>query len=94
MTNQLLLLSWYERTLRAAPYKKYLVKNHVFFIGLDNHNLDNKYPEMVRETQVALIEALCRKDTGKQATLRKLSRGHQLVVKGGGHIDTWQPLNQ
>ena len=36
--------------------------------------------------------ALCRKDTGGRK-LRKWSRGHQFVVRGGGgHIDTWQPL--
>ena len=35
--------------------------------------------------------ALCRKDTGGRK-LRKWSRGHQFVVHGGGHIDTWQPL--
>ena len=27
-----------------------------------------------------------------QIRLRKWSRGHQFVVRGGGHIDTWQPL--
>ncbi len=44
---------------------------------------------MADETQLAISEALCRKDTGN---LRKWSRGHQFVVRGGGHIDTWQPL--
>ena len=34
---------------------------------------------------------LCRKDTGSKK-LRKWSRGHQFVVRGGGHIDAWQPL--
>ncbi len=37
-------------------------------------------------------EQLCRKDTGKGKRLRKWSRGHQFVVRGGGHIDAWQPL--
>ena len=37
---------------------------------------------------------LCRKDTGLGKRLRKWSRGHQFVVRGGGHIDTWQPLIQ
>lgn len=34
---------------------------------------------------------LCRKDTGSRK-LRKWSRGHQFVMRGGGHIDAWQPL--
>lgn len=37
-------------------------------------------------------EDICRKDTGKTKRLRKWSRGHQFVVRGGGHIDTFQPL--
>ena len=34
----------------------------------------------------------CRKNTGKNRSLRKWSRGHQFIVRGGGHIDTWQSL--
>ena len=37
-------------------------------------------------------EPLCRKNIGSGKRLRKWSRGHQFVVRGGGHIDTWQPL--
>ena len=37
-------------------------------------------------------EQLCHKDTGKGKRLTKWSRGHQFIVRGGGHIDTWQPL--
>ena len=39
-------------------------------------------------------EPLCRKDIGKKLKLRKWSRGHQFVVRGGGHIETFQPLFQ
>lgn len=35
---------------------------------------------------------LCKKDTGGNIRLRKWSRGHQFVVRAGGHIDMWQPL--
>ncbi len=46
--------------------------------------------------QHAIIEdsdrPLCKKETGSSHKLRKWSRGHQFVVRGGGHIDTWQPL--
>ena len=34
---------------------------------------------------------LCCKDMGAKK-LRKWSRGHQFVVRGGGHIYVWQPL--
>ena len=36
-------------------------------------------------------EELCCKDTGSRK-LRKWLRGHQFIVRGGGHIDAWQPL--
>ena len=36
-------------------------------------------------------EELCHKETGSRK-LRKWSRGHQFIVRGGGHIDAWQPL--
>ena len=51
------------------------------------------HPDLLNE--VALTnpgEQLCRKDTGQGKRLRKWSRGHQFVVRGGGHIDAWQPL--
>ena len=44
---------------------------------------------------VALQEpdaSLCRKDIGKRSRLRHWSRGHQFIVRGGGHIDIRQPL--
>ncbi|KAK6169667.1 hypothetical protein SNE40_020669 [Patella caerulea] len=34
----------------------------------------------------------CTKDLGERRVLRKLSRGHQFVIRGGGHIDMWTPL--
>ena len=33
-----------------------------------------------------------RKNTGKNRSLRKWSRGHQFIVRVGGHIDTWRSL--
>ena len=35
---------------------------------------------------------VCRKNTGVTKRLRRWSRGHQLVVRAGGHIEAWQPL--
>ena len=34
----------------------------------------------------------CNKDTGARKRIQKWSRGHFFVVRGGGHIDMWQPL--
>ena len=36
----------------------------------------------------------CNKDTGTGKKLQKWKRGHLFIVRGGGHIDTWQPLYQ
>ena len=36
----------------------------------------------------------CNKDTGARKKLQKWMRGHLFIVRGGGHIDTWQPLYQ
>ncbi|XP_064381941.1 uncharacterized protein LOC135330880 [Halichondria panicea] len=55
--------------------------------------LIEKHPELVQSTVYDdPNERVCRKDTGKSKRLRKWSRGHQFVIRGGGHIDTWQPL--
>jgi len=37
-------------------------------------------------------DQLCRKDVGSLRCLQHWSRGHQFVLRGGGHIDTWSPL--
>ncbi len=50
------------------------------------------YPNLLQDSYVEHDTALCRKDTGKGTKLRKWSRGHQFIVRGGGHIDSWQPL--
>lgn len=34
----------------------------------------------------------CSKDLGEKTKLRMMSRGHQFVVRAGGHIDMWTPL--
>lgn len=58
------------------------------FIG--TATLIHDHPNLLLES--THTEQLCRKDTGLGKRLRKWSRGHQFVVRGGGHIDTWQPL--
>ena len=50
-------------------------------------------PEVVTTADVEeTTESLCRKDTGMGKRSRKWSRGHQFIVRAGGHIDTWQPI--
>ena len=53
------------------------------------------HPELIRELdEENELDAKpgCNKDTGAKKKLQKLSRGHFFVVRGGGHIDMWQPL--
>ena len=49
-------------------------------------------PELVDAVKVVGDGPICRKDTGKGHKLRKWSRGHQFIVRGGGHIEMWAPL--
>ena len=52
-----------------------------------------QHPDLIVNFSVNRPEQrLCRKDTGESKKLRKWSRGHQFIVRGGGHIDSWQPL--
>ena len=52
-----------------------------------------QHPDLIVNFSVDCPEQrLCRKDTGGSKKLRKWSRGHQFIVRGGGHIDSWQPL--
>ena len=56
-------------------------------------SLINEHPHLVHDMmQKDPSDTLCRKDIGKAHRLRKWSRGHQFIVRGGGHIDAWQPL--
>ena len=34
----------------------------------------------------------CKKNIGEPKRLRRWSRGHQVIVRAGGHIESWQPL--
>ena len=49
-----------------------------------------KHPDLL--THSVTTETLCSKNVGEPKKLRKWSRGHQFVVRAGGHIDMWQPL--
>ena len=61
------------------------------YLGISD--LINEHPELAQGSVYSDPTAhVCRKNTGKSKSLRKWSRGHQFIVRGGGHIDTWQPL--
>jgi len=64
----------------------------VLFSIVGINSLINEYPGIACQSNIIITEELCRKNTGTRPTLRKWSRGHQFVVRGGGHIDTFQPL--
>jgi len=49
-----------------------------------------RHPELAEVSDVE--EPTCRKDTGKQAVVRKWSRGYQFIIGGGGHIEAFVPL--
>ena len=51
------------------------------------------HPQLVQNAVLSdESDPICRKNTGQEKRLRKWSRGHQFVVRGGGHIDTWQQV--
>lgn len=59
---------------------------------IGTYQLIKQNPSIASKDLLTPDEELCRKDIGGHQKLRKWSRGHQFVVRGGGHIDTWQPL--
>ena len=58
-------------------------------------NSDPNLPAVVdyMDEQEATMTS-CNKDTGTRKKVQKWTRGHLFVVRGGGHIETWQPLYQ
>ena len=50
-------------------------------------------PQMLLDAEVSSDSSIqCTKNTGETKRLRRWSRGHQFVVRAGGHIEAWQPL--
>lgn len=47
--------------------------------------LISQCPALLHDSE--LVEAPCSKNTGLTKKLRKWSRGHQFIVRAGGHID-------
>ena len=55
--------------------------------------LIESHPELLQNAVYSdESETICRKNIGQAKKLRKWSRGHQFVIRGGGHIDAFQPL--
>ena len=56
-----------------------LIKQHPSILAAMNDSTSSTQP--------------CQKNLGdNMKKLRKWSRGHQFIVRAGGHIDTWQPI--
>jgi len=55
-------------------------------------DLIKSHPKLL--TNCTIQNVGCKKDTGENSKLYKWSRGHQFVVRAGGHIDDWQPLHK
>ena len=63
----------------------------ILHAGTDN--IISTTPSMVDDAAVDDSEGeTCKKNIGQPKRLRRWSRGHQFVVRAGGHIDSWQPL--
>ena len=64
------------------------------YLLIGTHDLLQSNPTLLSgETDVTdATSDQCRKDTGKTKRLRRWSRGHQFIVRAGGHIEAWQPI--
>ena len=68
-----------------------IIRFHLHCTG--TADLINSHPDIVAVSEMEDSQTeLCQKDTGSAYKLRRWSRGHQFIVRGGGHIEFWQPL--
>jgi len=61
------------------------------------HDLLSKTPSLLDQSTSEVppereSNTECRKNIGTTKRLRRWSRGHQFIVRAGGHIEAWQPL--
>ena len=75
------------------------VHTHIHHHGTINDsagtdNIISITPSMVDDAAVDDSEDsyICKKNVGEPKRLRRWSRGHQFMVRAGGHTDSWQPL--
>ena len=83
-----------ERTNASSPCCPLFEGSTVqLFYNTGVSDLILEHPQLVQGAVYSNPEvSACRKNTGKNRSLRKWSRGHQFIVRDGGHIDTWQSL--
>ena len=71
-------------------------KSHKFqFMHVDTDEIISSTPSIIDEAILDDCDdttETCKKNLGEPKRLRRWSRGHQFVVRAGGHIDSWQPL--
>ena len=82
-----------QTTTNHLKYKKYFsyieVSKyvHVCYNDIGLAELLTKYPGVLKG---AVTDGkLCTKDLGERKRLRKWSRGHQFIIRAGGHTDMW-----
>ncbi len=64
-------------------------------INAGTYQILSEHPSLLHEatdTQSEVGTVLCTTNIGKTKRLRRWSRGHQFIVRAGGHIEAWQPL--
>ena len=72
---------------------RYTIKHFIIHVYAGTSTLLSENPALIISAEIEdSSQPICRKDTGQKKKLRKWSRGHQFVVRGGGHIDSWAPL--
>lgn len=76
--------------LELLKFKYKLIHNNI----MQERDLITSHPSIAGDAHVIPGQTLCHKNIGKKQKLRKGSRGHQFIIRGGGHIDSWQPLFQ
>lgn len=86
----------------VLPFSTPLMQAIIFIIYLPFENFHPDTTKFLKDNQGLLgvsmemdaeDEVACNKDTGeKQKTLQKWSRGLLHFVRGGGHIERWNPL--
>lgn len=74
---------------------------NIYYIYTDlsagTENLISSNPTLIQDADISdesdsLPSEPCKKNLGEPKRLRRWSRGHQFIVRAGGHIDSWQPL--
>ena len=75
---------------QSIPDIRYTIKRfiiHVYILYAGTSTLLSENPALITSAEIEdSSQPICRKDTGQKKKLRKWSRGHQFVVRGGGTL--------